>query len=169
MDDLDKWRAEIFKDGEFYESAQLSVGGKVFLLKGVTVRTEFGPLPDNVVGEELTIEFESSARVASKDLVAAIPRENRKPGKVYFVTDAPPGPDGCEFIEVEDHLGASIGLGKWVLFRNGLYGLEIDDPRPRPEGEVCGTANPPDVDYECVKHGPDCNGSCGHTRRPRST
>ena len=66
----------------------------------------------------------------------------RVPGRIYVVMTGPPGPFG-EFIEVEDHEGRSINVGRWVELPGSLpgspirYALELDDPRfpPSPDGE----------------------------------
>jgi len=55
-------------------------------------------------------------------------REQRKPGHLYFVTDAPPGPHS-QFVELEDSDGKSVSLGEWVRLGD-FYALEFKDPRP---------------------------------------
>jgi hypothetical protein len=53
----------------------------------------------------------------------------RVPGKVYILMARGPSPYS-DFIEVEDHTGVGIALGRWVMIGNcRTYALEIDDPR----------------------------------------
>ena len=58
----------------------------------------------------------------------------RVPGKIYVVMTDPPGPLS-EFVELEDHEGSGLSLGRWVELPASpgspiLYALELDDPRP---------------------------------------
>lgn len=46
---------------------------------------------------------------------------------IDIVFTGPPGPNGCEFVEVERD-GHSISIGKWVELENGLWALRIPDP-----------------------------------------
>ncbi len=44
---------------------------------------------------------------------------------VDIIFDAPPGPDGGKFVEVEDATGKSIRFGIWVKRDNGHWALRI--------------------------------------------
>ncbi|MEX3629646.1 MAG: hypothetical protein VB138_09375 [Burkholderia sp.] len=46
---------------------------------------------------------------------------------IDIVFDAPPGPDGCRFVEVENHEGKSINFGEWVQRPDGYWALRITD------------------------------------------
>ena len=90
----------------------------------------------------------------------------RVPGKIYVVTTAPPGPLS-EFVELEDHEGRGLGIGRWVELPGSLpssplrYALELDDPRgegalgPTPPRA---TPRPPTPAPPPLPSGPDCGG-----------
>ena len=56
---------------------------------------------------------------------------------IDVVFDAPPGPDGGRFVEVEDHNGKAISIGEWLESANGLWVLRI--PMPMTLKEVLST------------------------------
>ncbi len=68
----------------------------------------------------------------------------RVPGKVYVLMSEPPGPKSA-FIELEDHYGRSIGTGRWVTFEgvDGVWALELGDPRAKPTGRICSGCGEP--------------------------
>lgn len=52
--------------------------------------------------------------------------EPLKPGTIQFVTDGPPAHKSGRFVELEDHTGASIGMGRWEDRGNGLWALIVE-------------------------------------------
>lgn len=48
---------------------------------------------------------------------------------IDIVFTGPPGPTGCEFVEVEDHTGRSIRFGEWVTREDGYTVLRFTDSR----------------------------------------
>ena len=52
--------------------------------------------------------------------------EPLKPGTIQFVTDGPPAHKSGRFVELEDHTGASIGVGRWEDRGNGLWALIVE-------------------------------------------
>lgn len=49
---------------------------------------------------------------------------------VDIVFDGPPGPITGRFVEVENHLGASIRLGEWVHRPDGFWVIRFDPDNP---------------------------------------
>ena len=45
--------------------------------------------------------------------------------EIHIVFDAPPGPEGAQFVEVEDATGASIRFGEWRERPDGLWSLSF--------------------------------------------
>jgi hypothetical protein len=74
---------------------------------------------------------------------------------VDIVFAGPPGPDGCEFVEVEDDEGRSICFARWVARPDGYWALRI---RPHaddlPHIHVAGTTVGKHID-ECARCGQD--------------
>ena len=52
--------------------------------------------------------------------------EPLKPGTIQFVIDGPPAHESGRFVELEDHTGASIGMGRWEDRGNGLWALIVE-------------------------------------------
>ena len=52
--------------------------------------------------------------------------EPLKPGTIQFVTDGPPAHKSGRFVELEDHTGASIGIGRWEDRGDGLWALIVE-------------------------------------------
>lgn len=44
-------------------------------------------------------------------------------GAIDLIFTGPPGPEGCEFVEIQDDQGRSIKIGEWA-------------PHPQVEGQV---------------------------------
>ena len=76
--------------------------------------------------------------VHPQDILGMIARidaaERRNQGNaINIVFDGPPGPEICQFVEVEDDDGKGIRVGEWIERPDGLWALRIDAA----ENRVC--------------------------------
>lgn len=56
-EDFNEWLTRVLDQPEEIPEVRLVVGDQEYLLKGVTCKTEIGPIGDDGVCEEITIEF----------------------------------------------------------------------------------------------------------------